>query len=508
MKTDFSPIRRRWSVVLISSVLPLLLLALYFSVKHVSGPYFYSANIDPDYPYFFNGLNINTGRAPFHIDHPGTPVQLLLAGIIGVCSPGEKTWSIIASSEQYLHLANCMLFAFILGSFALAGWLIYRKTQRAWPVILFQGSIAFLGANLYCLSRANPEPAMLGVALLLGVLVYLDISRASEKTAWSFVFIAALLCATGAACKLTFISLVLLPLLLIRGGSRKGVYLVLFFLFFTLWLWPDYGSADRFFQWIKSLASHTGRYGSGAVGLIEPHAYLANLLWLLAQNFTFAVLLAASIVVPLWQWRSTQRLAPAARALLFIAFSETLQIAMVCKYRENRYLLPALGLAGLNALLLEQMLQGSRWCRWCQFFWTILILAGAGQGGCELHRLHRSSLESAAILQEMETAHAVDVKIYGYAASSQAYALYFGNEFSGGLYDRELKQLNRDSDRTFFYDFGGFYHGASGPVPLQKILKLSGSKVFQSAPFLDGPRGVKLRERFGGDQEKIYEIVP
>src|SRR5260370_167442 len=61
---------RRFRVLLL--VPALILTAVYAAVKLASGPYFLSANFDPDYVYLFNALNIAVGLAPVHTDHPAS----------------------------------------------------------------------------------------------------------------------------------------------------------------------------------------------------------------------------------------------------------------------------------------------------------------------------------------------------------------------------------------------------------------------------------------------------
>ena len=63
------------------SALPAGLLALYFfeawHIGSLIGPF----RGDPDYPYLFGGLSLLNFYTPGFVDHPGTPVQLVIAAI-------------------------------------------------------------------------------------------------------------------------------------------------------------------------------------------------------------------------------------------------------------------------------------------------------------------------------------------------------------------------------------------------------------------------------------------
>ena len=66
---------------LILLIFPLILVLLGTYMKRVIQDYS-MFSVDPDYCYLFNGLNLAHHNFPWHIDHPGTPLQLLSAIVI------------------------------------------------------------------------------------------------------------------------------------------------------------------------------------------------------------------------------------------------------------------------------------------------------------------------------------------------------------------------------------------------------------------------------------------
>ncbi len=85
---------------------------------------------DPEYAYLLNGINIATGRAPAHVDHPGTPLQILNGVIVvvfrwmpgGGSSADSVAESVVDSPEAHLTVL-AVVFAMALAVSLLAvGW--------------------------------------------------------------------------------------------------------------------------------------------------------------------------------------------------------------------------------------------------------------------------------------------------------------------------------------------------------------------------------------------------
>jgi hypothetical protein len=71
-------------------VLPVLFFSCATGLRGARGPWFLSPAYDPDYAYLFNGLNLAISLPPRHVDHPGTPLQLALAGYIRLKNAGVE----------------------------------------------------------------------------------------------------------------------------------------------------------------------------------------------------------------------------------------------------------------------------------------------------------------------------------------------------------------------------------------------------------------------------------
>ncbi len=88
----------------------LLLLTLVFRLS--AGPFWLAGDSDPDYPYLLNSLNLSKGQAIGHIDHPGTPVQMLGALFLTLSKPfgsGDLTHRVLSNPETFLVILASIL---------------------------------------------------------------------------------------------------------------------------------------------------------------------------------------------------------------------------------------------------------------------------------------------------------------------------------------------------------------------------------------------------------------
>ena len=99
---------RRYSFIF---VIPTFILILSVLLKLAAGPFWQYS--DPCYIYLFNALNMVKGVAPTHIDHPGTPLQLLILFIIWFVNIGHSTQEVLnkvlTNPDFYLSLTYILL---------------------------------------------------------------------------------------------------------------------------------------------------------------------------------------------------------------------------------------------------------------------------------------------------------------------------------------------------------------------------------------------------------------
>jgi len=517
---------------------PSVLIIVYLAVIRVTGPFFLSPNFDPDYVYLFNGLNIALGHAPVHTDHPGTPLQLLGGAWIRLhnvgASTGETAVNTILNSEDRLAQLNLLIFLLLLGAVTAAGFLIFGRTQKARPALLPAAGLLFLGTDVYCLGRYNPEPFLLLISFLLGLTIYCQCclkQNPSPATATPirsqsplvFPLLASGLVATGLAAKINFAPLALLPLVLIRGKKNKLAYIFFTLVILALWLIPDYGQLGQMTDWWEGLATFTGRYGTGSLGLIDTSAYLRNAVEMAVNNLPYFLLVIVSLIFALHSLYRARKtvgandsqtvLANPAGILLAVSACELLQFLIASKFQLSRYLVPGLGLTGLNLLLLLGSHDFEYTHRWLKAVVTVLGLASAAMAVGGLVKLNQRTSENLKVYNAGQDFPGQPRRVFGYGSSSPYYAWHFGNNFSGWTYAPVLNLLVPDSDRVFFYDnFLKHYENVRGQGVPRDYLLARGPVIFQSPPLggdeaiYQWPIGVKLTEQLGGPYEKIYRM--
>jgi hypothetical protein len=215
------------------------------------------------------------------------------------------------------------------------------------------------------LSQVTPEPLVLLVSLLFGCLLLLSLSVWApthidpEKIPKYF----GLLSGFGIAVKLTFAPvLFVVPFVFhkVRQLKPYGKYILLGFLLSTLPLllkFPLFVQYRKIIAWIYNLFVGAGIYGHGERTIINKARFFSDL-WqiILAQPmFSWIVLFAVGTIMygflkmkPRNAWSD-----PIFRLLTGLVSVHILTLLLVGKHpQSDRYLVPAMGLAGLTILLI------------------------------------------------------------------------------------------------------------------------------------------------------------
>lgn len=137
-------------------VLPILLLFVALSIKQSAGPYWIGRNSDPEYPYLLNSLNLIEFKSPGLIQHPGTTLEEMGAGVIFVVHiyrGGFKNLinDVLTNPEFFLNVQSGLIISlivlsvFLVGAFTLflTGSLFFCSYHTIYPLFIgnFLGSI-------------------------------------------------------------------------------------------------------------------------------------------------------------------------------------------------------------------------------------------------------------------------------------------------------------------------------------------------------------------------------
>jgi len=507
-------------------VLPLIFLLVAFAFSQIIGPFFYAYNYDPDYVYLFNGLNIATGQSPEHIDHPGTPLQLLLGlGIrlanLGVPAP-KTAANVLANAETYLTIANLGILAAYAAVMVWVGVAVTRKTGSAVAGWLVQATPFLLGDSFLLFLRVNPEPLLLLLSLALTPLL-IDDTGCDWPGGWSRRILLGFLVATGICIKITFLPVLIVVLLAERGTLNRIWHLGLVGIWSLLWTIPIWNKFGRLFGWIWGLAAKEGPYARGPVGLIGAKSFLSGLATLVLANKLFFVCLTAGVatlmVIRFQNHSNGSQRWLYARLLKCLVLGGLLQFVISAKNPQSRYLAPAMGLIGLNWAVMALALEPVSWLvnggrkrlllRVGTALAVIIVLA-------QQSMLYASTADNAAgrgEISKLTGEQRQGARIFYYGASSPVNALTFGNYFAGSQYLRIVEKLVQSGtcQSCLYNNWTGDFYSLRGRVLLKQIVEAGGPVLLQGDVLSDGekrllPQGTRIRELRRFKDERVYEI--
>jgi len=497
-------------------LLPFLLVACALYFNHGRGPYWLGNNLDPEYVYLLNGLNLAQLKGVGHIDHPGTPVQVLAAVTIRIVYTftGPKGISletdVLTRPEIYLELINRILIVQNAIMLLLVGLVAYRLSgSLPWSLWLQAAPFFSPVLLLFGLTRVTPEPLLFfassGVLLLAILTVFPPDLGFSHRQQWLLTLGWAVVIGLGIACKITFLPLVVIPLVVLPRMKQRFFYLAALVGAVVVFTLPIIRMYPLFWQWVFNLVTHSGHYGSGPSKMLPLGQYFQNLWHLLIVNPFFAGVLLITLstlflVILLPRLRRASRDSMELKLLSACALAQCLALAMVSKHAASHYLLPVLNLSGLMVFLLffywkKQMVANHSpayaWVLAIVFFSVICISAvfiNPPVAAIDIvrHATHVQEV-SLALHQQVEDTYRDHAKIYYYRCSAPEYALKFGSDLSRSYHAETLDKLYAN---VYFYDiwtnrFTRFDYNTA--IPFEIIQAKFGTRII-----FQGRRGQKI----------------
>ena len=345
---------------LLALLLPLSVLMLGLNFLHVRGPYWLGTNSDPAYVYLLNSLQILAGHSPTHLDHPGVTVHALGAIVIasqdvGTARSGPPIEEVLGDPERYLHAISRTLLVVYAVALFLAGVQVLTATGRLVLMWMVQATPFLSPSSFFELTDVKPEPLLYAVAaLLMATLCGAFLIEPKHRT--TPVVLLGVLTGIGVATKFTAASLVVIPLVCLRGARERATWAVTAaasFLFITVPAWTEW---ERSLSFVGRLVAGSGLYGQRLFAHELP--YIDSLQRVLVEEIVFFATQALGLIVAVVvaRDRKVREMAPLRQRALTLLWAllgtGAAQIALVLKHPyQPRYLLPALGLTGLTMAL-------------------------------------------------------------------------------------------------------------------------------------------------------------
>jgi hypothetical protein len=497
-------------------LLPLLLVITAIFLNHARGPFWLGTNLDPEYVYLLNSTNLANIKGVGHIDHPGTPVQILGAVTLRVVyffnfsAKDNFHTDVLKRPEYYLKaISTVMVILNALMLLALGGF-TFMLMGNIWLSLWLQ-LVPFLSITLlqFGLTRVTPEPLLLFSSVLMIIMMVLwahvipgaDNGKTLEHTFIIIFF--GLITGFGIANKITFFPMMAIPLIIVPRLRNKFFYLVISAVSFVIFTLPIIRMYPRFFDWIHNLLTHSGHYGGGPSQLIATDKYIKNMKQLLVNNPFFSIVLALAVVIVMAglfipKLRNISISNIYFKCLAAAAAAQAAGLLMVSKHSASHYLLPGLTLSGVMVFFiffyLKHVLDHFGIDLKYLVFPLVFLLAVSlilinppWQIKRTIDRLNSIKEKSLALHQHVKDNYKDYAKIYYYRSSSPEYALKFGNDLSRSYHSQGLEQLYRN---VYFYDiwtkrFAGFDYNRR--IPFKTIREKYGNQIL-----FQGMRGVKI----------------
>ena len=123
-------------------ILPTIFFCTSIIMRDNAGPFWLWSNLDPDYAYLLDSLNMINSRWPQEMAHPGITLDLIgaiiIKGLHPFLSKNELTRLVLTEPEHYLQIiAHALITLNTIGLIAL-GFVTFSVFKDWIPVVLMQ----------------------------------------------------------------------------------------------------------------------------------------------------------------------------------------------------------------------------------------------------------------------------------------------------------------------------------------------------------------------------------
>jgi len=505
-------------------VIPVLSGFFSMGLRNANGPYWLSENLDPSYAYLLNSLDVANLHRPVHTDHPGTPIQVISGGVIKALNAGqsreEMTLNVLSDPEHYLRLLNNLFILFYCACSLIAGYVALRVTGNLLVSVLLQTTPFLSSTTQQGLTGLRPEPLLVSLSLLIVTVAILTFKFDVRRYAFRFALVFGLISGIAMASKINFLPVLLIPVIVLPSWRSRISFGVVTAAAFVVSIVPILAPLQlrNIFGFVLGVTTHTGRYGVGKVGFIDPNQYFTSVANLVRGDLLFFLVLLLSIIL-LVIGRTRLQGGNRWRVLLAVSAAEVFQLLLVAKHPHSRYLVRGLALAGLNVLLLAEALtnqySGAKRVVALTVV-SIAILLAAG-----IHLKSGYSKAKALVAEQLAVKSKLDNEFQGvpvvdyYSASSLPYALKYGSGYSGNYFGPQLQKLYPES--YFFNVWEAQFSNFEHPLDVHEIPSRKGWFIMHGYSFADSdfnvflpekplPPNVLIENLFRGDTDKPGEM--
>lgn len=488
---------------------------------------------DPESAYLMNGLNIATFKAVGHFDNPGTTVQMYSAIVVKVVhklrsNSTDLQTDVIQNSEFYIEVLRKGLIIFNALIILLLGLVALILLDNLWFGLILQIA-PFLSVTLIeeCFTKVAPEPVLFSTVVVL-IILLLKYYNNTEPKDRKYSLLFALLAGFGLATKMTFLPLIIIPFVVLQGRKNKLIYLGAIIPAFILFTLPAVQGYAHMAYWFLNLGTHTGTYGQGNSGIIDPVVYFNSIIAIAVNNKTFVVvmLLAAILIITVAIVVGKLKLKENHKEfsiLLSIILAQAGSMILVAKhYHSNHYLFPALSLIGIvlvfSYLFVNKNLQ-EKSRKYLRISLPVIFTVVLGLSLLNIPDLtqayngYRASNQSTdEAFTKLDRDYKDYVKVFYYPGSFNVYSsLRWGNIYSRQYSTDKLLEIYPEG--LFYNYWDKSFQLWETNISARRFIKNYGNKIL----LVGGPKtsgdfktieqqGLKLNKLFENRLQVVYQI--
>lgn len=518
--------------IILILILPLVLFFLSRFYFDAYTPYYLNGHFDPNYVYLLNSLNLAQldGYGVGHVDHPGTPLQVIGAFVVkchytlfGIND--NIVTDVFEKSEEYLRDINLTLVtinSLILFFFGLVLYKIFRNVTQ----VLFLQLTPLFTPNIFCkLAEVTPENFLIGVVILLLMISFKYVFSKDEnpKRVLTYIILFALVIGFGVALKLNFIAMIFIPLFVLKNSRSKIIFSTLTVAAFVIFVIPAIQNYVYFFEWIKELIIHSGIYGGGDANVVKSSDYISNLknIFLTEKLFAYIYLVSLICIVAVLILKRKRKINLNSAAFNFLCgifCSMTFEMIITAKHFVMRYMLPSLMLSVTAIFLVTNILSNIYEIKFKkvkqQYIFSSLIIILIALNIRKYKITYDIMIETKAPAYATERFIANtfngELLVTGHASYNKNIALFRATPWSGSRnlhYKKVLAEMF--PDQLVYADVTNQIYDLSKSTDIGKVIKSKSDFIFLGNKInsVDSLAG-KLKQDYGFDSvtyDKIYE---
>ena len=452
------------------------------------GP-FYLTRIDPDYIYLLNGLNcaqldfIRIG----HVDHPGTPFQILTGLLIRItywiAGQGPIVDDVISRPEFYLSFLSFFLTLITAGIILWLGKIIMKQEHNVIGILIIQSS---LFVNLFLIdipTRYIPDRMLVLMALLFcGICIKYLYKR--DYSGKKFAIQTGVIMGIGFITKFNFLPLLIFPIFLVEKMKERIIYILTLILTSIIAFLPVYDKFSYFKGFITSIIKHDGLYGGGSQQVFNAELFWYNIVQIFRQNLSFTIVFLISLTTII-----ILSVKPAIRKDLrkefyfFIAliFVTMIGILITAKHFKDYYIIPVISLTAFITFVLMRVALKIVVKRYINGVFLLLLLVLIYFPAAYLYRPYLDRQRNN--FNNLLTAEYIAKHV-----SQNDYFLIEPTWLSGGMIENGMAYgLSYIAYRNYYYnEFERYYpnaltwNGKDDPLQYLKMIEANNEAIFKS----------------------------